>query len=69
MNGAPTPHARPTASRDAERSPAEVFSTANWFLPNGRSARSAASMIHCERAESSKFRRAILNLVGKLADD
>jgi hypothetical protein len=47
--------------------PSEHFSTATWFLPSGRSARSAASAAHCEADLDgmSRIRRVILNLSGK----
>jgi hypothetical protein len=53
-----TPFA-PSSEADA------AFSTATWFLSDGRSARSAASMAHCEAAGLGRLRRAILNLTGR----
>jgi hypothetical protein len=46
--------------------PSDHFSTATWFLPSGRTARSAASAAHCEDdANISRIRRVILSLSGR----
>jgi hypothetical protein len=47
--------------------PSEHFSTANWCLPGGRSARSFASAAHCESDLDgvSRLRRMILNISGR----
>jgi hypothetical protein len=45
------------------------FSTATWFLPNGRTARSVASAEHCESESNlSRIRRVLLNLSGRKSE-
>jgi hypothetical protein len=53
-----------------DMTPSDHFSTATWFLPNGRTARSVASAAHCE-AESnmSRMRRVFLNLSGRKLEE